>query len=241
MASNLAAFGLPERLRCSSGVRAACEGTQSVEEAGQSLCEFFYDELIDPEGKRACALVRFYVTQPFARLPRELKEFARSAAGGLPIGEESRCLTLLATVGDEREWNSRFESRGHQAIPLLNAAMVEKAPMIAELLKAFGLNTKDVVGNLGPIVPDLGGKSYGVFYVPDAKGSEYIPAQTDFVVPHGIKSVVGCGSALSSGELFAMIIFAKIPVTAESAERFRPLALDAKASLLRFSADDIFE
>jgi len=60
-------------------------------------------------------------------------------------------------------------------------------------------------------------------------------------VPHGIKSVVGCGSALTSGELFAMISFAKIPVTAESAERFRPLALDAKASLLRFSADDIFE
>lgn len=241
MASNLATFGLPERLRCSSGVRTACDGAHSVEEAAHGLCEFFYDELISPEGKRACALVRFYITQPYARLPRELKEFARSLAGALPVAEDSRCLTLLGTVGDEREWNSRFESRGHQAIPLLSTEIVEKAPMIAELLKAFGLTPQDVVGNLGPIVPNPGGKPYGVFHVPDAASSEYIPAQTDFVVPHGIKSVVGCGSTLASGELFAIIIFVKIPVSAESAERFRPLALDAKASLLRFPADGIFE
>lgn len=241
MASNLSAFGLPERLRCSAGVRAACESAKSVEEAAQSLCEFFYDELVDAHGGRGCALVRFYVTQPLGRLPRELKEFARSVAGELPIGEENRCLTLLGTVGDKPEWNSRFQSRDHQAIPLLSAELVEKAPMISQLLKAFGLSPKDVVGNLGPIVPDLGGKSYGVFHVRDAATSPYIPAQINFVKPHEIKSVVGCGSALASGELFALVVFTKVPVTAEAAERFRPLALDAKASLLRFSTDEIFE
>lgn len=241
MASNLSAFGLPERLRCSSGLSAACDSAQSVEEAAQSLCEFFYDELVGPSGARACALVRFYVTQPFGRLPRELKEFARSVATGLPIGEESRCLTLLGTVGDKPEWNSRFQSRDHQAIPLLSAELVEKAPMISQLLKAFGLSPRDVVGNLGAVVPDLGGKSYGVFHVPDAAASPYIPAQINFIKPQGIRSVVGCGSALASGELFAMILFSRVPITAETAERFRPLALDAKASLLRFSTDEIFE
>src|SRR5688500_18235047 len=117
--SNLAAFGLPERLRCSLGVRKAAGGSPTVEAAAQKLCEFFFEELVGPAGERACALVRFYMTQPFSALPGDLQEFATAAASVSRIGGEKRCLTLLGTAGVEQEWNSRSSSRGHKAIPLV--------------------------------------------------------------------------------------------------------------------------
>lgn len=205
------------------------------------MCRFLYDELLDSAGNRACALVRFYLTQPFGKLDDDLQKFARSVAGGQTVAPDTSCLTLLGTAGIEPAWNSRLTSEGHRAIPLLSAEMVEKAPMIAQLIKAFGLRVTDVVDRSDSIVRDLGGKSYGVFYVPDALGSPYIPGQREFVVPYGIKSVVGSGGALASVDLFAIVLFTRIHVTADAAERFRALALDAKAWLVRFGAADVFD
>ena len=65
--TNLANFGLPERLRCSLGIAKAVEGTSSIEEAARAICAFFFEELVDSAGNPACALVRFYITQPFAK------------------------------------------------------------------------------------------------------------------------------------------------------------------------------
>lgn len=241
MASNLAAFGLSERLHCSLGLRKAASGSATVETAAQNLCEYFFDELVDQAGNPACALVRVYITQPFAELPTDLQEFARATAAETRISGTTRCLTLLGTAGVEAQWNSRRASQGHKAIPLVSTEMVEKAPMISQLIKAFGLKVSDVVGESGSIVRDLGGKTYGVFYVPDAASSPYIPMRDEFVRPYTIRSVVGAGGALATGEMFALVVFARVHVTPEAAERFRALALDMKAVLLRYSVDEIFE
>jgi hypothetical protein len=151
-----------------------------------------------------------------------------------------RCLTLLATVGDEAQWNDRRRSKGHRAIPLPRPEIVEKAPMIAQLIKEFGLDLGVVVQPSAEVMKDLEGKTYGVFHVPDAVGSPYIPAQDDFVLPYKIRSVVGCGGAMKGGELFALIIFSRVPISAESAERFRTIALDVKSALFRFDQDRVF-
>lgn len=238
--SNLAAFGLPERLRCSLGIRRSAEDASSLEDAAQRFCDYYYGALVDGRGERACALVRCYVTQPFAALPDELQKFARAAAGA-PVARDTRCLTLLGTAGVEAAWSSRRGSKDHQAIPLMSAEMVENAPMVAQLIRAFGLNVSDVAGSSRSIVRDLGGKTYGVFYVPEAVGSPYVPAQKEFVERYAIKSVVGSGGALASGEMFAIVLFSRVAVSPGAAERFRALALDAKAALLRFSADEVFD
>ena len=238
--TNLANFGLPERLRCSLGIAKAAEGAASIEEAARAICGFFFNELVDPAGNPACALIRLYVTQPFGKLDAGLQKFAREVAGDYAVRADTRCLTLLATVGAEPEWNSREMSQGHKAIPLLSAEMVEKAPMISQLIKAFGLQVSDVVGDSG-VVRDLGGKTYGVFFEPDAFESPYIPAQNDFVKRYSIKSVVGCGGSLGLGEMFALVLFTRVRMKPESAERFRALALDAKAALRRVPGGQVFD
>ena len=64
---------------------------------------------------------------------------------GLFAAEVPGRYTLLATAGDEPEWNSRHTSRGHAAIPLPSARIVERFPMIAQLIRQLGFDVADVV------------------------------------------------------------------------------------------------
>lgn len=241
MSSVLADFGLSEMLRCSLGLREAIRGAPTMEAAARDCCRFFFDELVTETGEPACALVRCYKTHRFHDLDRELQTTALASleADTLPAAT-LRCLTLLGTVGVEPSWNDRRTSSGHRAIPLPTAAVVERAPMVAQLIRALGLDIATAIAPTSDIVRDLAGKTYGVFHVLEAKDSPYIPAQ-DFVERYGIQSVVGFGGVLPSGDLFAVILFARVPVTASAADRFRTLALDVKSCLLRYSPTEIFD
>ena len=57
------------------------------------------------------------------------------------------------------------------------------------------------------LVLELEQKNYNVFFVEDAIGSPYIPAQDDFVVPYGVRSVLGFGGLMPSGQVFAALLF----------------------------------
>jgi hypothetical protein len=146
----------------------------------------------------------------------------------------------MATVGQSAGWNSRHLSRGHRAIPLPSPEIVEKAPMISQLIKELGLELTHVIQPTADVVKELAGKRHGVFYVENAVGSPYIPAQQEFVVRFGIRSVLGFGGMLGSGDLFAVILFATVHVPTSSADRFKTLALDVKGAFSRFNDGTVF-
>jgi hypothetical protein len=77
-------------------------------------------------------------------------------------------------------------------------------------------------------------KTYNVFYVSEAPGCPHIPAQKEFVIPYSIKSVLGFGGVLPSGDIFAVIMFLKVPVSKEIANFFKTLSLNIKIAVLPF-------
>jgi hypothetical protein len=187
-------------------------------------------------------LVRCYKTHAFGSLPPDLRRYARRASGEIELPRPTmKCLTLLATVGSEPQWNLRTSSKGHQAIPLPSPRIVERAPMIARLIKDFGLELTDVIDPTPEVVRDLAGKTYGVFHVEEALGSPSIPAQAEFVVKHGIRSALGFGGSLASGDLFAVVMFSRIPISVATADRFRTMALDVKSLFFPFGESAIFD
>ena len=147
---------------------------------------------------------------------------------------EMKCLTLLATVGENPEWNSRRTSKGHKAIPLPSEQTVHQIPMIRNLIAQLGLSIGMVIKPDPKLLLDTEQKTYNVFYVPDALGSPDIPAQQEFVVPCGIKSVLGFGGVFPSGDIFAIIMFVRVPITEEVADLFKTLALNIKIAVLPF-------
>jgi hypothetical protein len=240
MTYDLTKFDLGDMLKCSLRLRETATGGPTLESSAQRVCRFLYDELTDTGGKRQCALVRCYKTHEFGALEPDLQSFARSVMGVENPKPNMKCLTLMATVGENAAWNSRFMSRGHRAIPLPSPEIIEKAPMISQLIKEFGIDLSAVLRPSPDVVRELSGKRHGVFHVEDAIGSQYIPAQTEFVERYGIKSVLGFGGVLPNGELFAVILFATVPVPASSADRFRSLALDVKSGFSRFTDTNVF-
>ena len=219
-------------LRAGVAVRRVVRGAESLEEAADRIVRFFYDRCVSPEsGARTTVLVRFYKTHEYGGLPLDLKLFAERNTGDGTPAANLRCLTLLATAGDEPAWMSRHSSRGHQAIPLPSADIVRRAPMIAGLIEELGFDIESVVR--GEVMPERAGhaKTYDVFHVKDAVGSPAIPAQEDFVVPYSVASVLGFGGLLRSGELYAIILFSRAPISDASASRFRAIALDVRSAL----------
>jgi hypothetical protein len=71
--------------------------------------------------------------------------------------------------------------------------------------------------------------------------TRFIPSQKDFVDAFGISSVIGFGSILPSGYLFAIILFSKLSISRETAQLFRMIALGVKLALLPHTRGQIFD
>jgi len=238
---DFATFKMSEMIECGSVIRQLGLGVHSMEEAAGRIVRYLYDHFGNKQtGARACALVRFYKTCPYGGLDDELKPFARSLFGGVEVFPETKCLTLLATTGDKPEWNSRKTSVGHKAIPLASASVISQAPMISQLIVQFGLDIADVVKPEATIMLELEQRTFNVFHVEEAAGSPFVPAQQNFVVPFGIKSVLGFGGMLPDGNLVAIIMFSKVHVPREKTDMFKTLSLSAKLAVLPFTDGTIF-
>jgi len=207
-------------------IRSLGTGAGSMEDAAQRVAQFLYDELRDHDGERACALVRVYKTHPFGELPQPVQDFV-----GEPLDPEVRCLTLLGTVGDRPAWNDRRRSEGHQAIPLTSEHVVEQLPMVQQLIVQLGLEVTTVVRPDPEQARELSQRTYDVFHVADADESPYVPAK-DFVRANGIRSALGFGGMLYSGDFYAVVMFSRVPVSADTAQLLKILALPVRVPLL---------
>ncbi|WP_445315846.1 PP2C family protein-serine/threonine phosphatase [Microcoleus vaginatus] len=212
-----------------------------MEEASNRIVRYVYENFCTkPTGEKSCALVRLFKTHPYEDLEVELAEYARSMLGDYPPLPAMKCMTALATVGEKTEWNSRHTSVGHKAIPLASESVVDQLPMISQLIRQLGLDIKTVINPDPNLLVEIEQRKYNVFYVPEAIGSPYIPAQDSFVIPFGIKSVLGFGGLLPSGNMFAIIMFLKVQIPISTVQMFSTLALNVKTALLPFDRGAVF-
>lgn len=238
---DLAHLTLGEMTRCGMALRALGRDAGSMEEAARRVVQYLYAELGAGDGQtRGSLLVRFYKTHRFGQLEPELQTFAAELLRGEQPTASMLCLTLLATVGDETAWNDRHRSSGHRAIPLPSPAAVARLPMVARLVSQMGLEVGSLLEPDPALILDLQQRTFGVFHVPEALGSPYIPAQQAFVVPYSVQSALGFGGVLPTGDLFSVILFCRVPVTREVADLFAPLALSAKLAVLPYSRGPVF-
>ena len=233
---DLNAFDLSDMIECGRAVRRVAENATSMEMAARRTVEWLHTHLIDVStGQRSCLLARCFLTQRFEHLPPDLAEIAAGARSRAEIDPRMPVLTLLATAGEEPAWNDRRSSRGHAAIPLESVTFVERAPMIASLLRQMGLEIGAALNPTAALILDSEQHAFNVFHVANALGDPSIPAQEEFVRPFGVRSVLGFGGIMPSGELFAIILFSRTPIPRQTADLFRTIALGVKLALLPFT------
>ncbi len=240
---DLARFDLHDMIECGRAVRKASESASSMEGAAREIVQLFRRALVDPHtGEANCPLVRCFKTHPLAQLPPELAQAAQALLTDKRHARpDLRCLTLLATAGDAQPWNDRRNSRHHAAIPLESVEIVERAPMIASLLRQMGLNLELALHPDARLILDSDQHTFNVFHVEHADGSPSIPAQADFVSPYGVRSALGFGGLFPGGELFTVIMFSRVAIPRETADMFRTIALCVKLALLPFARGPVFD
>ncbi|MEO0408335.1 MAG: hypothetical protein AAF289_13380 [Cyanobacteria bacterium P01_A01_bin.135] len=213
----------------------------SAEETADGIVRYFYDNFAGAGAEEgAFALVRFFKTHPYALLGEELQQAARTLLDVKEISQATQCLTLLATAGDRPEWNFRRGSKGHQAIPLLSEEFVQGIPMISQLIHQLGLDLDLVLKASPSMLTNAPCRGFNVFYIPEALGSPYIPAQTEFVIPYKIKSVLGFGGLLATGDMFTVICFSKVSIPLETAQRFKWLSAYVRLAAEKFGREQTF-
>ncbi|MGD1857913.1 MAG: hypothetical protein ACFB2W_27065 [Leptolyngbyaceae cyanobacterium] len=239
---DLTRFNLQNATDISTALRGFGQTANTVETVAQRSVRYLYDSFIDPKtGQSACALVRFFKTHSYGELPVELQlQTQKALEHPGELSPEVKCLTLLATIGERPAWNDRRASQEHQVIPLTSAKGVQEIPMIAQLIRSFGLEINSVVSPDPGLLMELERKTYNVFFIPQAAGSEFIPSQDSFVKPFGIKSVIGFGGVLPSGNLFAIILFSKVPVPDSTAHLFKTLPLNIKMAIMALDRTHTF-
>ena len=230
---DLTQFGFREMMDCRTRIRAIFdEEPATLAEAAERVVRFFYEGLRDDRGQPACALVRMFKTHRFSNLDPESKAVATRILPEASTIPDLRCLTLLATAGDEPEWNQVESSRGHRVIPLPSEEMVLAAPMIAQLITQLGGVIANVLHPEPSLLLDTKDTSYNLFYVPRASGSPFIVAQKEFVEPYRIASVLGFGGLLASGDFFATILFSHVPISSQVADLFKVVGLNFRVAFL---------
>lgn len=238
---DLSQFGLEEMIECGAVIRSYGEGATSMEEVANRIVRYLYEHLGDKQrGTHHCVLVRFFKTHPFNELEPELKRYAQAVLGRRPASPTMKCFTLLATAGERPEWNDRTQSQRFKAIPIADHRFLAQFPMFSQLLAQFGVELRVVEDAGMDLLIDLRATTFNVFHVPEARDSPYVPCQEEFVIPFGVRSVLGFGAMLPSGELFAVILFAEVHISQETAEMFETIALCAKIAVLPFDGQAVF-
>lgn len=239
---DMGAFSVNDMAECTRVVHRIGASATSMEAAARAMASYLYERTVDRRtDQRACALVRFFKTHAYSELDPGLQDYAGGLLEGRDAPPGMKCLVLLGTAGAEEAWNSRERSERHQAIPLPSPQVVERLPMISQLVRQLGLDVGSVVAPDPAVVMDLRERTCNVFYVANAEHSPYIPAQSEFVKRYGVRSVIGFGGMLPSGNLFAVILFSRVAVSRQRAELFKILAVSVKAAIVPFDGGAVFE
>jgi two-component system, NtrC family, sensor kinase len=93
--------------------------------------------------------------------------------------------------------------------------------MNSQLIMQLGIDVETFLKPNPTLVLEIEQKTYNVFFVRDTAGSPFAPAQENFVIPYKVRSVLGFGGLLSSGDLYAVLLFTRVSISRDSADIFR--------------------
>ena len=232
---SLASISISDMTECASELRKLGAGASSAQEVAQRIVTHLYRQLgNDRTGRQDCALVRCFLTRAYGELDPQSQDCARRTLACGPGSVHMKCLTLFGTAGEKPEWNERHRSRRYRSIPLADKQVLSQFPMVSQLLQQLGVDFTSKIQPKSDLLVDQTEHTLDVFHVVEAKGSSFVPAQEEFVIPFGIESVLGFGGVLPSKEFFTVILFSRVRISRETAELFKLLAQSIKLALLPF-------
>jgi len=230
---DLSAFSLSDMVRCGAELRRASRGASSLDAAAQAVADFLYHGMADGAGRRACSLVNLFVTRRWNALPPGLRAAASSRPAAAPPPPGTRCLATVASCGPPaagRESSTGFE---RLVLPVPSEEASRRVPLVSRLIDRIGSGSVPGAGGIteGALPPSA---RFDVLHVGDEDRARGLWGE-EFVAEHGIRSALAFGGPLPEGELFAVVMFSRVPLPPQTADLFRTVAVSTRMALLPFS------
>lgn len=233
LAAGLAAHGAAAQ---DAGMRAP----GSAEGAARQAASLIRRALTTADGEPAVVLVRFFQTTVWDALTPQLRSYALARMPPGTAAAGTRCLALLATLGDRPSWCDRRASREHQALPLSGPDVIRRVPLVLTVLdRLFGAQQAGSVPPDSPAARDPNAHTV-VHLVTDASDSPLVPAQT-LVSAHGVRCAIGLGGTLPSGEAFTAVLFSRLDLDDAARGHLDGLAEALRSMLAPYSARPLFD
>ncbi|HVG02018.1 MAG TPA: PAS domain S-box protein [Nitrospira sp.] len=225
-------FHLQDMTACGAALRMLGSGAANLEAAAERLVQYLYHSFTTAQtGEPACVLVRLFKTSAYAHLTPELQSLVATRLDETSAYPSPTCLMLLASAGLVPGWNDPCRSSRFRVIPLSTSDDLAQLPMFSQLFSQLGVSLPGLAQSNPSLLLDSHEQGFNVFHILQAEGSPYIPAQKEFVLQYGVRSVVGFGAPLPNGDLFSVVLFSKEVIPEATAQLFKPLALCAQIAL----------
>jgi len=227
--------------KCSLVLRQFGRDAASMTEASEKIAKYIYEHFCEAQtGAKSCALVRVFTTHPYGELKESLPESFLPLIDGTSPQEEMKCWRLLAAAGTKPQWNS-WNTAENTAISLISEDLVAQMPMISEPIRTLGLDIPTFLGIDREMFRELEMKIFDFFYISEAEYSPFIVEQNYLIIPCEVKSVLGFGGVLPSGNFFFVLMFLKLKIPYTTAKMFKNLALAVTTALLPFDGGVVCE
>jgi hypothetical protein len=219
---DLARFTLEDMSRLGGALRRGAQGAHRIDQSASRVVQHLHDSLRDgSSGARLCASARFFMTQLVEDLPPDLEIEAPGAQGedALPA---RRCLVLLAKAELEALVGDGLLPPGKRALSLTESGL-QSAPVFCALVTQFGLDVASIAAQEPVYAEEASHRACNVFH------TEEVPAA---IAAQGVRSLLGFGGLLPSGNLFFVMLYLRTLVSPSHAAMFRPVAINIKIPLL---------
>lgn len=231
--SDPSALTLREATQCASRIIRFGTRVATVETVSQLLSEYLYDHFRVPEtAAPALLLSRVFVTRPLDTLEPRLKIMAERMAGTHELSRQARCFVLMGSCGQFHFWCHPRLSTRFGCVPLEGPDFHTRMPMFSHLLDQLEIGSFSAQQHDAAFLLSDLDRAFNVFHIEEALGHPFIPVQAEFVQQYGVKSVIGFGGRLPSGEAFAAVLFSAVHIPPAAANHFRVIALSAYLAFL---------
>ncbi|MEE1940804.1 SpoIIE family protein phosphatase [Streptomyces sp. TRM 70361] len=230
---DLSALSLSEMVRCGAELRKAAREAASMEEAAQTVADFLYRGMTDAGGRRVCPLVRLFVTRRWDALGPEDRAAAlvRSARPGTgPPAPDTRCLALVASRGSYPPWQDPDTGAERFALPVSSPEALQQVPLLSRLIERIGTGGGPEQGE-GAGGPLPSRDRFEALQITDDARTRELWGR-EFVAEYGIRSALAFGGPLPDGELFAVLVFSRVPLPPRTAELLRTVAVSTRMALI---------
>lgn len=223
--SDPSALTLREATQCASRIIRFGTRAATVETVSQLLSEYLYDHFRVPEmAAPALLLSRVFVTRPLDTLEPRLKIMAEGMAGTHELSRQARCFILMGSCGQFHFWCHPRLSTRFGCVPLEGLDFHTRMPMFSHLLDQLEIGSFPAQQHDAAFLLSDLDRAFNVFHIEEALGHPFIPVQAEFVQQYGVKSVIGFGGRLPSGEAFAAVLFSSVHIPPAAANHFRVIA-----------------